>query len=243
VTSLVPPTLPELRALREDGMKVGYRGIHIYLRFLAILEVLAGLSPENVLSLGCGFGIFDRLLPKDVSLLGIDASEAEIAYARAWAEAHGRRYRYERADILIADFPERGFDLVILSEVIEHVPEDRVAAILARAIAALRPGGHLLLSVPNRLTLRNRARALLLLPPVLMDKTHLREYTKDEADALVARLPLRTVAARAAVLYFPQEPVVARVLPAEAPLRRRIVAGWPGAASHFIYLLRREESS
>jgi hypothetical protein len=47
------------------------------------------------------------------------------------------------------------------------------------------------------------------------------------------------VAFRAAGLYFPLEPRVARLLPAESRWRERVVRLAPSLASHFIFLLRR----
>jgi SAM-dependent methyltransferase len=45
------------------------------------------------------------------------------------------------------DFDDNKFDVVILTEVLEHIPDDKLAA--KEIIRVLRPGGYLLLTVPN----------------------------------------------------------------------------------------------
>jgi 2-polyprenyl-3-methyl-5-hydroxy-6-metoxy-1,4-benzoquinol methylase len=235
------PSLAELEALRADGQTLGYRGIHIYLRYRAILATLAhaGVRPARVLVVGCGYGVFDRLLPAGVELTGIDLAANEVAVAAAWARAHRPTWRYRAEPLAACAFPDGAFDLVVLSEVIEHVPEAELPALLAEVVRVIAPHGHLLLTVPNRLHLRNRARRLAGRPLVLMDPTHLREYTLAEARAVVAALPLRPRAFRPAVLYFPREPEVARVIPAHSRLRRGIIRLAPQVASHFVFLLEK----
>jgi SAM-dependent methyltransferase len=233
----VPPTA-ELWRLREEGRTIGYRGAHIYLRYLAILEVLAGMRFRRALGVGTGYGIFDRLLPADLDYTGVDVDAAAVAYAARWAAQAGRRFSYRALPLAACGFPTGQFDLVILSEVIEHVPEPEVMPLLAEVQRVLSPGGHLLLTVPNRLHLRNRARRCLGLPLVWMDPTHLREYTLSEAEALVRELPLRLRELRPAVLYFPGEPWVGRVVRPESRLRRLAIRRLPRIASHFIFLLQ-----
>jgi hypothetical protein len=70
-----------------------------------------------------------------------------------------------------------------------------------------------------------------------MDRTHLREYSLAEARAAAAATGLREEAFRAAVLYFPFEPRVARVLAPESPWRERLARAAPALASHFGFVL------
>src|SRR4029077_6634968 len=46
------------------------------------------------------------------------------------------------------DLPERHFDVVVSQEVIAHVPDQ--PGYLERAARVLKPGGHLILTTPNR---------------------------------------------------------------------------------------------
>ena len=233
---VVVPTVEALHRLRAVGRTVGYNGIHIYLRYRAILKLIEGRRFRRVLSVGCGFGIFDRLLPPDLEYEGLDLGEAEIDFARAWADAERPSYRYARERFLERDYDRGAFDLIILSEVLEHMPEEEVRATLQRAVDLLEPGGHLLVTVPNRLHLRNRVRRLLGQPLVWMDPTHLREYRLVEARQMLGGLPVLLRRFEAAVLYFPYEARVARALPAESPVREWITARVPSIASHFLML-------
>lgn len=235
------PSIAELYALREEGRAVGYGGVHIYLRYRAVLATLAdaGVAPRRLLVLGAGYGIFDRLLPPDVELVGIDVAVGEIAHAAAWAARHRPGWCYLDRPLADCGFADASFDLILLSEVIEHIAETQLPALFAEIRRVLVPGGHLLLTVPNRLQLRNRARRLIGRCPVLMDPTHLREYTLAQARQAVRGSGLAEVAFRGAVLYFPWEGRVARLLPPESPWRSRVVRLAPQLASHFIFLLRK----
>ena len=240
MSTLRVPEVTELHALREAGAQVGYRGIYIYLRYRAVLAALveAKVAPRRILVVGAGFGIFERLLPADVELTGIDVAASEVAFASEWAASHRPHWRYLDRPLADCRFRDHAFDLVLLSEVIEHIPEADLPPLYAEIRRILAPGGHLLLSVPNRLTLRNRARRLLLQPPVLMDRTHLREYSLAEARAAAASTGLAPRAFRAAVLYFPDEPRVARLWSPESPWRERVARALPEVASHFIFVLQ-----
>ena len=240
MTTVEVPSLERLHALRAEGMQVGYKGIYIYLRYRAILEVLASIRFDRVLEVGCGYGIFARLLPPDIDYVGVDTGEAEVRVASAWAAAHRPGWRLLRETVTAHAPADAAFDLVLLSEVLEHMPEPDAEATLAASVRALAPGGHLLVTVPNRLHVRNRARRLATSRElVLMDPTHLREYTLGEARRLVDAFPLTPVAFRGAVLYFPKETVVARVIRPESRLRTAALAAFPALASHFVFLLRK----
>jgi 2-polyprenyl-3-methyl-5-hydroxy-6-metoxy-1,4-benzoquinol methylase len=230
------PTYDELVRLRETGRTVGYNGIYIYLRYQAILRLLEGLPLGPTLAVGCGYGIFDRLLPADLDYTGIDLAEAEIAFASAWARAERPSFRYLRGALESFDFRGGTFDLVILSEVLEHVPAPEVHGLLQRAVDLLAPGGKLLVTVPNHWTLRNRARRLLRRPTVLMDRTHLREFDLVGARHLLDDVPVTVRRFDAAVLYFPKERLVAKILAPGGAIRREVARRFPALASHFLLL-------
>ncbi len=123
------------------------------------------------------------------------------------------------------------------------MPEDVARATLHEVARVLTPDGRALITVPNRAHLRNRARELFGQPTVLMDPTHLREYSIDEARVLLDGSPLRSLRFSAALLYFPKERFLARWLPPEDPLRGLIVRRAPQLASHFLLLAAPRESA
>lgn len=50
-------------------------------------------------------------------------------------------------DALNLPFPDESFDVVIISEVMEHIPDDK--GVLAEMVRVLRPGGRIAITVPR----------------------------------------------------------------------------------------------
>src|SRR5262245_53040581 len=60
-----------------------------------------------------------------------------------------RRRGLEPVEGPLADSPPESFGTVVLAGVLEGLPEEEVGEVLAQAWALLRPGGRLIVSVPN----------------------------------------------------------------------------------------------
>ncbi len=91
-------------------------------RFFDVMaQEIKELSPENVLEFGCGEGmLLQELKKRDVffeSLLGIDIREDAIRQARDL----NPEYSFEKKDILQSGFSPKTFDMIIASEVLEHL--------------------------------------------------------------------------------------------------------------------------
>jgi ArsR family transcriptional regulator len=115
----------------------------------AVEAALLGLLPQGnlgrALDIGTGTGrLLELLAPRLASGLGVDASRAMLALARARLARPGLTHCAVRlADMYRLPLPDGGFDLVLLHMVLHHA-EDPAAA-LAEAARVLRPGGRLLL--------------------------------------------------------------------------------------------------
>jgi SAM-dependent methyltransferase len=98
----------------------------------------------RLLDVGCGHGFFlQRAAHAGWEAHGIDVSEVALAYG-------ARRLGLEnltRCDFLQSDLPRGSFDAVTLWNSLEHVPSP--SAIVAEAVRVLRPGGVLMVRVPN----------------------------------------------------------------------------------------------
>ncbi len=73
---------------------VGERG-HYYHQHVVIpksLELLNLSTDSSVLDLGCGQGVFSRVLPKTVSYVGVDASKSLIDFAKKFDENPHHRF-------------------------------------------------------------------------------------------------------------------------------------------------------
>ncbi len=100
-----------------------------------------------ILDAGCGTGHFLYFLKKKgyTNFTGIDLSPQQLEYCRKniWEKA-------EEADIFEYLRSRSGtFDLVVLNDVLEHIPKDKVVDLLALCRNALTTGGRLLLRTPN----------------------------------------------------------------------------------------------
>ena len=116
------------------------------------------LTGLRILDIGCGGGLVAEPLTRlGAAVTGIDPGEESIAAARAHAASQGLAIDYRAVRIEEIAAAGETFDVVTCLEVVEHVPD--VAAFLAAAAKAVRPGGLLIASTINR-TLRSYALAI-----------------------------------------------------------------------------------
>ncbi|GGC66973.1 ArsR/SmtB family transcription factor [Chelatococcus reniformis] len=110
----------------------------------AILEVVGARPVRALLDLGTGTGRMLQLLaPLADRAVGVDASPAMLAVARAKLEAAGlARIELRQGDIHALPVERGVFDLVVLHQVLHFL--DDPARALREAAAALAPGGRLL---------------------------------------------------------------------------------------------------
>lgn len=122
------------------------RGLHSARRDWVLGEALAASSSgDRVLEVGVGCGVFTEALAaagRRVSAVDINpAFLANVADLDAVAT-------HLKDATLPLDLGEH--DLAICSEVLEHVPPERSQAMLDALFGALRPGGTLVLTTPQR---------------------------------------------------------------------------------------------
>lgn len=115
----------------------------------------ADLDGQRWLDAGCGTGTLSCLLAaRGCRVIGVDASPSMVALAQSRPADGGLTERLTFRTIpTIASLPfaEQSFDGVLCASVLEYVPDvDRCLAEIGRV---LRPGGLLLVSIPNRRSL------------------------------------------------------------------------------------------
>jgi SAM-dependent methyltransferase len=119
-------------------------------RVRTLLKLLAEEPAHRLVDLGCGsgslLGEIGARLP-EAELCGIDLSEPQIEANRARSPAIAWYVtdldRPQRSSVL----PRDRFDVVIASEIVEHVARPEV--LLANALELATPGGRLLLSTQS----------------------------------------------------------------------------------------------
>jgi SAM-dependent methyltransferase len=111
------------------------------LRKSAVNRSLLGLERGPILEVGSG------LSPMVTDTDRVTYSELSFAALRTLKLSRGRGC-FVVADALHLPFKREAFSLVVCSEVLEHLPDDRTA--LAEMAGVLRPGGSLILTVPHR---------------------------------------------------------------------------------------------
>ena len=130
------------------------------IRFLRNQSYLSFQS--SVLDVGCSTGMFLRVL-KDQgyqNIVGVDVSLEQVAHCR---DVNGIQAFQNLAEVPAGE----KFDLVTLYAVLEHVPNPM--EVLEQSVNRLKPGGHLVVDVPNYRSLYrvvSRKKWLWLIPPV-----------------------------------------------------------------------------
>jgi SAM-dependent methyltransferase len=122
------------------------RALNLQKRVARVAQIAGPLRGKRVLDCGCGAGNY------------------ALEYARLGARTVGVEYQRDKlqsaprgtpgvllmaADASALPLASESFDVVVLNEVLEHVPDQRL--VLAELRRVLTPGGRLVLMSPNRL--------------------------------------------------------------------------------------------
>lgn len=136
--------------------------------FRVRLEVLTECLPsedlthEYWLDAGCGTGTLSRALAgHGARVVGVDAAPPMVEKARSFAERSTLAHLLEFHEVHNIDrlpFPDQTFDGVLCSSVLEYLADPDEC--LASFVRVLRPGGMLIVSVPNRASLTRQAQAV-----------------------------------------------------------------------------------
>ena len=150
-------------------------------------HILCQIAPGSaVLDVGCGRGWLCDLLrrEKGCHTTGIEIVEAFVA------EAQERCDSIVRADVTDLDAMERvagDFDYIVFADILEHIVDP--VDLLKRACKKLKPGGKVIVSIPNVAHYSMRLHLLFgqfqYTDEGLLDRTHLRFFTYESSQALL----------------------------------------------------------
>ncbi|MFH0942923.1 MAG: class I SAM-dependent methyltransferase [Candidatus Beckwithbacteria bacterium] len=117
---------------------------------------LAGKLAVNkqVLDIGCGLGWGAEYLAKKKAkqVLGIDRSGAAINYAKT--NLRLENLRFMQLDVKNIRKLKTKFDLVLIFDVLEHLPVNNVDCFIKDINLKLKPKGIVMISTPNKLVTR-----------------------------------------------------------------------------------------
>jgi SAM-dependent methyltransferase len=105
-----------------------------------IRGILAGRRDARILDVGCGAALFFDALESFGRIEGIESDASAVEQSGKW-----------RGRIVVGELDERfepdaPFDLILMLDVLEHLPDPDL--LLRRAATILAPAGHILATVP-----------------------------------------------------------------------------------------------
>ena len=211
------------KAVELDELAATYESAIPYKRWFygrrsdAVMAALGAEAGDDVLEVGCGSGWYTRALVRlGTRVTASDLSPAYLEQARRLAPE--ARFQVEDAQRL--SFPNESFDRVLLTEVIEHVPEP--ARAVREAARALRPEGVLALTTPSRRSPMNLAYTLKRRILRYGFNEHLHELTARELRALLEPdFEVESFTRVNAVLPYPLDSLYVRLGSPALPLLER----------------------
>lgn len=124
-------------------------------------------GPSDVLDLACGIGAFTiAAAKKGHRVTGLDYSETALKAAENLAREEGANCKFIHGDATKLPFEDGSFDVVIASDIIEHLFDPPLLRMFQECFRVLRKGGAFVFhTTPTRyLYLMSPLRALPLLP-------------------------------------------------------------------------------
>jgi SAM-dependent methyltransferase len=114
---------------------------------VALLRSLVELEGLRILDAGCGAGEYvEAYLTHGANPSGVEYNQNKV---NEYRYKHPNSERVIQGDICSVPFANNTFDVVVLNEVIEHVPDQMMA--LSEMRRVLRIGGLFAIFAPNRL--------------------------------------------------------------------------------------------
>jgi ubiquinone/menaquinone biosynthesis C-methylase UbiE len=144
-------------------------------------------SGKNILDVGCGEGALASSLKEagaaHIAGIELDTGAANIAGERLDRLVHG-----DVGAVPLPFEPEQ-FDYVIFADVLEHLPDPE--HVLERTLPFLRPGGRVIVSVPNMRFFSVLLRLVFdrwsYTDAGIRDRTHLRIFTRRTLERMLGR--------------------------------------------------------
>lgn len=137
-------------------------------RLNKIIKTVLKINPNNILDVGCGNGhLINQLIQ--------NGYKGKISGVDVYTMKNIKTYSYKKADITKGlPFEKEKYDMVILGEVIEHVPNTDY--LLREIYRVLIPNGTLIISTPNLVCWFNRIIVPLGIQPLFTETSNEKKF-------------------------------------------------------------------
>lgn len=136
-----------------DEFSVSQSDAGVHRRHIAIYQWLLKFGMKrtsDVLEIGCGVGTVTSLLARYIKqghIIGVDVSGVSIAKAKEALAAH-KHVEFIKGDIV--ELPlSRKFDVIVMPDVIEHIPLANHSSLFRKCSNLLKPDGFILIHIPE----------------------------------------------------------------------------------------------
>lgn len=117
-------------------------------RLEVMMNQMPSLENKTVLEVGCGAGIISLELAKTAKkVVGVDVTETALVFGRKLADLLGYSHvEFKKGDAENLEFEDESFDLIVCSEVLEHLLNTEKA--ISEFYRVLKKDGTLILTTP-----------------------------------------------------------------------------------------------
>lgn len=109
---------------------------------------MENFKSKKILDIGCSYGWFEKFVGKKAKeIIGIDLDEKDLE--RAKSEVKYKNVKFRKGSALdLKKFDKEKFDIVVMFDVIEHIPKGTEKQSLDEIKRVLKKDGKLLISTP-----------------------------------------------------------------------------------------------
>jgi len=110
--------------------------------------LIADFRNKRILDIGCGYGWFEKKIgKKSKEIVGIDLNKKDLEIAKS--ECKEKNCYFERGSALnLKKFKKDYFDIVVMFDVIEHIPKNTEKNALREIKKVLKKRGTLIITTP-----------------------------------------------------------------------------------------------